>query len=493
MHKEMNLVKGGVQAMKLFWESIGGPAPIKLMNKANDAAAANSAPGSKASEHALAASEGGAVKVTSLVGALFNHKDDKKGQQDTFKLYFESFLGYTISCPDTSNTRFQSHCDCAIFIIVYLTKILEFMTFIMYSKESPGLNHLEQNILKKLKCTSTLTELAVLALYANAVSYPYMRVVRGMAADGTRPNAMDLGPLHAKVILFCESIAANPDLLLTPDASFKTGSLDGQLWEHGDVFYGRQTPGRASEKSIKKTVSSQGCLRRREPRSTSIPRMTTTKEDSEAYVEQCESALVSLSVHNAKSKYKVNGTMEFLRSNDAVTSALRIWLRKEARRRIDSGRDRKRRIELIERKQLAVDAKQEAETARKAKDEARKAELANLTPILDDDWIEANHNTITVPEVVKHINWHRQFVEKGVIPKKTLITAMSKTDKVRQWITALTRFNQEILPKLQFLKAAALTAGLLDADIPAAEPSIPFVDNWDALDELNDEDLMDEY
>ncbi|KAF7343806.1 hypothetical protein MSAN_01961600 [Mycena sanguinolenta] len=210
MHKEMNSVKGGVQAMKLFWESIGGPAPIKLMNKANDAAAANGAPGSKASEHALAASEGGAVKVTSLVGALFNHKDDKKGQQHTLKLYFESFLGYTISCPDTSNTRFQSHCDCAIFIIVYLTKILEFMMFIMYSKESPGLGHLEQNIPKGLKCTSTLTELAVLALYANAVSYPYMRVVRGMGADGARPNAMDLGPLHAKVILFLRIDSRQP-------------------------------------------------------------------------------------------------------------------------------------------------------------------------------------------------------------------------------------------------------------------------------------------
>jgi hypothetical protein len=31
MHKEMNSVKGGVQAMKLFWQTIGGPAPVKLM------------------------------------------------------------------------------------------------------------------------------------------------------------------------------------------------------------------------------------------------------------------------------------------------------------------------------------------------------------------------------------------------------------------------------------------------------------------------------
>jgi hypothetical protein len=181
----MNAVKGGVQAMKLFWESIGGPAPVKLMNKGNDAAASNSAPGSKAAEHALSVSEGGAVKVTSLLGALFNHKDDKKGQQDTFKLYFEEFLGYTVSCPDTSNTRFQCHYDCAIFIILHLAQILEFMMHVMYSKTNIGLNHIELNILKGLKCTSTLTKLAVLALYANAVSYPYMRVARGLV-NGVR-------------------------------------------------------------------------------------------------------------------------------------------------------------------------------------------------------------------------------------------------------------------------------------------------------------------
>ncbi|KAJ7835601.1 hypothetical protein B0H13DRAFT_2369248 [Mycena leptocephala] len=193
MHREMNSVKGGVQAMKLFWQTIGGPEPVKLMNKANAAAASNSAPGSQASEHANDVADGGAVKVTSLLGALFNHKDDKKGQQDTFKLYFEEFLGYTVSCPDTSNTRFQCHCDCAIFIILYLAPILDFMVFIKYSKEKVALNHLEQNILKGLHCASTLTELCVLALYAIAVSYPYMRVARGRV-NGVRPNALDLGP-----------------------------------------------------------------------------------------------------------------------------------------------------------------------------------------------------------------------------------------------------------------------------------------------------------
>ncbi|KAJ7706652.1 hypothetical protein B0H17DRAFT_1192246 [Mycena rosella] len=73
--------------MQLFWESIGGPAPVKLMNKANDAAVSNSVQGLKAAEAALEVSDSSAVKLTSLLGALFNHKDNKKGQQDTFKPY----------------------------------------------------------------------------------------------------------------------------------------------------------------------------------------------------------------------------------------------------------------------------------------------------------------------------------------------------------------------------------------------------------------------
>ncbi|KAJ6521054.1 hypothetical protein DFH09DRAFT_1097996 [Mycena vulgaris] len=347
MHKEMNSVKGGVQAMRLFWESIGGPAPVKLMNKANDAAASNSVPGSKASDHALAASEGGAVKLTSLLGALFNHKDDKKGQQDTFKLYFEAFLGYTIACPDTSNTRFQSHCDCAVFIVLYLAQILQFMVHVMYSKTNIGLNHLELSILKGLKCTSTITELVVLALYAIAVSYPYMRVVRGLV-NGRRPNALDLGPWHAKVIVFCESIADNPDLLLTADASYTTGTLDGQPWEHADIFYVIQrmaaglpnlcgclkafmTGAADTWKRFGEVYLADGVIANLSPAAHAKIYINPTNDHNEGTLGRLRRAIrefkcLSLTMHNARSKYAVNNTREFLRS-EAVTSALRSWIR----------------------------------------------------------------------------------------------------------------------------------------------------------------------
>jgi hypothetical protein len=197
-------------------------------------------------------------------------------------------------------------------------------------------------------------------------------------------------------------------------------------------------------------------------------------------------------MHNAKSKYAVNGTHEFLRS-PAVTDALRIWLRGEARHRVDSGRDRKRRQELIEHETAAVEKKQQVEAECKQKAADKQAELAKLIPLLDVGHIEANHKQITATEIVQQINWHRQFVEKGVIPQKTLIGGMNKADKVRQLIAAVTRFNQDILPKLQLLAAAAMTSGAanIDSDSPMAD--IALVENWDAQDDLNDADMLDDY
>ncbi|KAJ7241045.1 hypothetical protein B0H12DRAFT_1221612 [Mycena haematopus] len=430
MHKEMNSVKGGVEGMKLFWESIGGPAPIKLMNKANDAAVAKSQKGSAASENALEVSEGGAVKLTSLLGALFKHKDDKRGQQDTFKLYFEHILGYPISCPDTSNTRFQSHCNCAIFIIIHLPQILFFMSHIMYTKGKIGLNHLEANVLKGIQDVPTLTELAVLALYAISVSYAYMRVVR---ATGDRQlNALDLGAFHAKVITFCEAVAANTDLLLAPDATYVSGTLDGQPWEHPDVFYAIQC-------MAPELPNLAGCLK-----SFMTGAIHRRLETFRGGVPPGRHHCSFISISSGEDLYKSHqrpqrgcsgpSALCGTRSGTAfahakVTDAFRGWLRAEARRRVDSGRDRKRRMELIEHAKVVVEEKKAAETKRKARAAQILAELQSLNPILDVEEIEANHRRITVTDIVKNINWHRQFVERGTIPQKTVISKMSKADK----------------------------------------------------------------
>jgi hypothetical protein len=215
------------------------------------------------------------------------------------------------------------------------------MMHVMYSKTNIGLNHLELNIIKGLKCPSTLTEIVVLALYAIAVSYPYMRVARGLV-NGVRPNALDLGPWHANVIHFCESVAENVDLLLAPGASFKTGSLDGQPWEHADVFYVIQrmanglpnlrgclkafmTGAADTWKRFGEEYQGDGIIARLSAAAHAMIYVNPTTDHNEGALGRLRRAMrefvrLSLTMHNAKSKYSVNGTRDFLRSA-AVTDA----------------------------------------------------------------------------------------------------------------------------------------------------------------------------
>ncbi|KAF8871601.1 hypothetical protein BD779DRAFT_1453746, partial [Infundibulicybe gibba] len=134
MHKDLNAHKGGNARMMAYWSSnnIAGPTP--LMNKDNDAAAVLGK--SAARTRAEDVSSAGGVKLTSLMGSLFHHRDDKKGQQESTAIFFESQVGYTISFPDTSNTRYQSHSEAAAEAIVHLPVYIRFLDFIRNKKES---------------------------------------------------------------------------------------------------------------------------------------------------------------------------------------------------------------------------------------------------------------------------------------------------------------------------------------------------------------------
>jgi hypothetical protein len=107
---------------------------------------------------------------------------------------------------------------------------LEFLEFVKDSKKTPGFTNMEKNLYKALQDPPTLTELAVLALYAEAIIHPYMHQIRGHNI-----NMLDLGPLHLKVEQHMEAIIENPDILLSLDATFVTGSMDGKQWENPGV------------------------------------------------------------------------------------------------------------------------------------------------------------------------------------------------------------------------------------------------------------------
>jgi hypothetical protein len=84
---------------------------------------------------------------------------------------------------------------------------------------------MEQNLWNALHCTATLTEFAVLALYAQAISHPYMQEI--CSASEKKVNMLDLGPLHKKVYFHIQCIIGNPTFLIGPDASYHAGAMDG--------------------------------------------------------------------------------------------------------------------------------------------------------------------------------------------------------------------------------------------------------------------------
>ncbi|QRW17961.1 hypothetical protein RhiXN_02885 [Rhizoctonia solani] len=96
-HKDMNATKGGAAAMSTFWKANTSLLPpVKLFNKDNDATVSLLDPSGEmleAEQRALSITEGGAIKFCNLAGYTFNHKDDKKGHQDSHAYYFAEKFG----------------------------------------------------------------------------------------------------------------------------------------------------------------------------------------------------------------------------------------------------------------------------------------------------------------------------------------------------------------------------------------------------------------
>ncbi len=244
MHKDLNSVKGGAAAMANAWADLDAPPPILLANKDNELTlqdvdvetlsaaslllADNLSP---AEIRAFETSTRGGVKLCSLAGAIFNNKDDKKGQHDIYVFYFEHFLKQRCArFPDTSNTRYQSYCEAAAELLINRAYYIQFLELVRDHKTQTGFTNIEQNVYNGLHDPSTLTELAVLAIYAQAVTHPYMRTAR------VRQNGLKLGPLHSQLKTHIAKLIADPNLLLGPDACFETGAMDGLEWHRAEVL-----------------------------------------------------------------------------------------------------------------------------------------------------------------------------------------------------------------------------------------------------------------
>ncbi|KAF8149950.1 hypothetical protein B0H34DRAFT_667267 [Crassisporium funariophilum] len=237
MHKNKNSFKSGSTGMIGAWDTLGLTPPILLANKGNTAIlrcilnpGGSSGALSDDEQRAFEDSTRGGVKMAALAGAIFNNKDDKKGQGDRHAEYFKEKANIAYTCfPDTSNNRFGSHSDAAAHLIWYLDIYIKFLGVLRLSKKLGTFTQIEQNVLNALNDIPTHTELCAMTLYHQAVCKPYMRAVRNPDVD--TQNALDLGPLHVLVQEFVKKIIEEPELLVSPDVSHVEATLDGKEWD----------------------------------------------------------------------------------------------------------------------------------------------------------------------------------------------------------------------------------------------------------------------
>ncbi|KAF9024315.1 hypothetical protein BDP27DRAFT_1438217 [Rhodocollybia butyracea] len=223
MHKNLNSFKGGNTEMMLKWAKIQVDPPVLLANKDNAAELHKifspgvlldklNAKDAKRAQELLELSARGGVKVTALAGAIFNNKDDKKGQGDTHINHFRAKFGdHHHWFPDTSNTRFGSHGLAACELLKHHAEYIQFLNNIAASKGSNSHTNIEKNVLEGLKDKGTLTELVAMGLYTKLIHHPYMRLVRGPGTE--QSNILDLGPLHHELRNHIQGLLDSPDLI----------------------------------------------------------------------------------------------------------------------------------------------------------------------------------------------------------------------------------------------------------------------------------------
>ncbi|TFY50881.1 hypothetical protein EVG20_g11277 [Dentipellis fragilis] len=471
-HKDLNAVKGGNAKMVAWWEENGQVAPIKLMNKDNARTVANGR--SAASDQALEVSQGGAVKLTSLAGAIFNHKDDKKGQQDTLRWFFLDELDRIINFPDTSNTRYQSHCRAAAELLVHRELYLEFLGIVKDKKEKRNFNHMEYNVFNGLQDIPTIHELAVLTLYSQAISHPYLREIR---ASHEEANALDFGPLHSRVIAHCRAIINCPDLLLASDATYRTGTLDGQNWDRPESIYAvqRLLPSLPHLRGLlvaffegaletwerfSSEFAAGGTISMLSPESRARAWMEATNDKNEgnlgAYrVSQRKNPSMTIHQYNARVAYKKNKTGAYLKST--LRPVDRRFLRKRARAIDASKLEAKRKRAQVEHDRLVVREKRRKDVEREAKKAKKAAALAAIQPCLDIEKIKSGQ--MTVAQLELQLAWHRQN-DKTIKSNSQL---RYKQDKINALLYAVEQFLQRPFTGESSLVAACEGEGSAEA------------------------------
>ncbi|KAJ7176165.1 hypothetical protein C8R43DRAFT_872843, partial [Mycena crocata] len=513
MHKNLNVFKGAVLAMQQFWIDKGLPGPLKMFNRDNSAAF-TLGEGTSAATRAEERTCGGAIKVASLAGAIFRHKDRKRGQQDTLRYFWDHETGLNICFPDTSNTRFQSHAAACEIIVVHMDLLLQFLVYVRENKASRALNHMELNVERGLNCWFTRHEFVVIALMNQNVDVPYMLEIRGpLRADD---NLLKLGQLHRNVRAHLEKIIADPTLVTGTNMSFETSTLNGRRWEKPEVVYAAIA--RISEWKLEYVnevvvVYCKGALgtwarfdtewrddgeiAQLSPENLERGWQESTNDGNESELGilrqgSKSSPNMSLAYHSALRMYKANKTSEFIHT---LTASERQAIRVQVRNEDASGANKASKHAHIVHMKEVVDRNAERDKVRKARITKAQEILAKTVAIESVQALDAAFQIqprtagyLTVADLDLQLDWH--LANSLQSPTSTSNSA-SGIPKAKSGANGRgTRENRygylrdAILKRLDFAQVVGTTSSIFGEEMPPLEAVRPLATAMDVDDEF---------
>jgi hypothetical protein len=270
---------------------------------------------------------------------------------------------------------------------VYREDILEYLKYAEQKKAKVRYSHMEKNLVKALNDIPTRTELAVLALYAQAVSHPYMKAIR----EDPTTNALDLGPLNQKIESFMVRLIEDPTFLVGEHVSYETGSFDGKPWRSEKVVkkineLAPQFPYlkpalvafcKGAHETWKRFTSEYtpgGLIDEATQEEKDLAWMPSTNDVNEGALGQfrvmiCRQPQLTLLQYNARTMFARNNTAAFM--DEMFTEDTHKYVQELARQKDTSEKDRLMDIVKLQEEKIAK------KMAIKKKRNAKAAELAN--------------------------------------------------------------------------------------------------------------------
>jgi hypothetical protein len=402
-HKSINAFKNGTVGVSFFWKDHGLAGPVALINKTNTLALKGSS--LEQEKRIIERSSSGGIAITGIAGMLFNNSDEKKGLQNLHRFYFQLIANAQRVFAKTSNNRYASHGEAATELIIRRDLYISFMEEVVSrSKSTPGLNNMEKNFVKGMRCLKTVAELAAFGLYSQTLELIVMKLVRRLrGSDGKVQNHLKMGWLLEKIKVFSCRVIADPDLLLhesdNETMNYLPPTLDGTPWIRPELFesishLSSQLPNLrniikqmfmwALEKwvSFASEYKPGGQIESASDdalKTVWIPTTTDAVEGENGAVRVGYRRAPSMSelTYNAINMVKKNGTTDYIRH--ALTAAQSSLLRSEARQLQSLGLEQIRREAVIQSKILSAKEQREKEAAREARRiESERREVAAM-------------------------------------------------------------------------------------------------------------------